>query len=104
MAFLVPLPPKAPAAILDYQMDWSAWLAAGEAIQGTPVVTPDPGITLNPSGQTTTVSNGVVTFWLGGGTAGTSYNVTVTVSTQSRTDSRTIAVQVGTRSILSASA
>jgi hypothetical protein len=99
MGFPAPLPPKAPAAILDYQMDWSAWLASGETIQGTPVVTGDAGITVNPTGKGTTVSGGVVTFWIGDGTAGVTYSITVTVTTQSRTDSRTIQITVGTRVI-----
>jgi hypothetical protein len=103
MAFLVPLPPKAPAAVLDYQMDWSGWLAAGETISGADV-SAESGITVNPAGKTTSTSGGVVTFWLGGGTAGVTYNVTVTVTTNSRVDSRTIQVQVGTRSILGVSA
>jgi hypothetical protein len=103
MAFLVPLPPKAPAAVLDYQMDWSNWLASGETISSADV-TADAGITVNPNGKSTGTSGGVVTFWLGGGTAGMSYIVTVTVTTNARTDSRSIQVQVGTRSILGVSA
>jgi hypothetical protein len=103
MAFLIPLPPKAPAAVLDYQMDWSSWLAAGETISSA-AVTADAGITVNPSGKSTSTANGVVTFWLGGGTAGIAYSVTVTVTTSARVDSRSIQVQVGTRSILGVSA
>lgn len=103
MAFLVPLPPKAPAAVLDYQMDWSAWLAAGETISSANV-TADAGITVNPTGKSTSTSGGVVTFWLGGGTLGTTYTVTVTVTTNSRTDSRSIQVVVGARPILGVSA
>jgi hypothetical protein len=103
MAFLAPLPAKAPAAVLDYQVDWSAWLATGETIQGTPVVSADAGIVVNPPGKATSAANGVVTFWLGGGTSGITYNVTVTVTTNSRTDSRTIQVPVGPRLILGVS-
>jgi hypothetical protein len=102
MAFLAPLPAKAPAAVLDYQVDWSAWLAQGETISSA-VVAGDAGITVNPSGKATTFVNGVVTFWLGGGTSGITYNVTVTVTTNSRTDSRTIQVPVGPRLILGVS-
>jgi hypothetical protein len=43
-----------------------------------------------------------VTFWLGGGTSGT-YAVTVTVTTSSRVDSRTIQVTVAPRVILGVS-
>jgi hypothetical protein len=96
MAFLAPLPAKAPAAVLDYQVDWSAWLAQGETISSADVSS-DAGITVNPPGKATSVSAGVVTFWLGGGTRGTTYDVEITVTTQSRTDSRTMQVPVGAR-------
>lgn len=99
MAFLQPMPSKAPAAILDYQMDWSGWLAAGETISSADV-SADAGITVNPPGKSTGIANGVVTFWLGGGTSGTTYNVTVTVTTSARTDSRTIQIPVGARLLL----
>jgi hypothetical protein len=98
MALPVPIPAKSPAAILDYQMDWSAWLAQGETIVSA-TVTADAGVTVNPTGKATSVSGGVVTFWLGGGTRGTTYDVEITVTTQSRTDSRTMQVPVGTRVI-----
>jgi hypothetical protein len=102
MALLQPLPPKAPASVLDYQLDWSAWLANGETISSADV-TADAGITVNPTGKATSVSGGIVTFWLGGGTAGVTYHVTVTVTTTARVDSRTIQVQVGQRLILGVS-
>jgi hypothetical protein len=101
MGFASPLPPKAPAAVLDYQMDWSSWLAAGETISSA-VVSADAGLTVNPAGKATSVTAGVVTFWLGGGTSGT-YAVTVTVTTSSRVDSRTIQVTVAPRVILGVS-
>jgi len=103
MAFLAPLPPKAPAAVLDYEIDWTNWLANGETIQGTPVVSSDAGITINPSGKTTSISGGLVTFWIGGGTNGQTYSVTVTITTSMRTDSRTIQVTVGPRLLLGVS-
>jgi hypothetical protein len=102
MGFPSPLPPKAPAAVLDYQMDWSAWLAQGETISSADV-SAGAGITVNPAGKATSFAGGVVTFWLGGGTSGTTYAVTVTVTTNSRTDSRTIQVAVGPRLILGVS-
>jgi hypothetical protein len=95
------LPPKSPAAILPYEMDWSQWLASGETIADA-TVTADAGITVNPSGKSTSTSSGVVTFWLGGGASGATYMVTITITTSSgATDSRTIAVSVGTRMLLS---
>jgi hypothetical protein len=102
MGLASPLPPKAPAAVLDYQMDWSNWLAAGETISSADV-SAATGLTVNPAGKATSVAAGVVTFWLGGGTSGATYAVTVTVTTGSRVDSRTIQVSVGPRVILGVS-
>lgn len=73
-------PPKDPASILRYGVDWSAWLAEGEAIIGTPAIEAD-GLDLNPGGKATQVTDGKVTFWLGGGTAGTFYTVACTITT-----------------------
>jgi hypothetical protein len=103
MILLAPLPTKAPAAVLDYQMDWTNWLASGETIQGEPVIAADAGITVNPPGTTHTMSGAVVTFWLGGGVSGTTYNVTVTITTNLRVDSRTMQVSVGPRLLLGVS-
>jgi hypothetical protein len=95
------LPPKSPAAILTYDIDWSPWLVPGETIVDA-TITADAGITVNPSGKSTSTSAGVVTFWLGGGASGATYMVTITITTSSgAADSRTIAVSVGTRMLLS---
>ncbi|WP_250481917.1 hypothetical protein [Caballeronia sp. NCTM5] len=103
MSIVQPLPPKAPAAILPYDIDWSAWLAPGETITAA-TVTADTGINVNPSGKSTTTNAGVVTFWLGGGASGATYMVTITITTNSgAADSRTISVSVGTRMLLSVS-
>lgn len=92
------IPPKDPGATLDYQVDWTAWLAVGETIQGTPVVTVDTGLTLNPEGKTTTVAAGKVTFWLAGGTAGAVYTVVCQITTsQGRTDQRSFRLAVADR-------
>lgn len=92
------IPPKDPDATLDYQVDWSAWLAAGETIQGTPVVTVDAGLTLNPPGKSTTIADGKVTFWLSGGTAGQVYTVGCQIITsQGRIDQRSFRLPVSER-------
>jgi hypothetical protein len=49
------------------------------------------------------MSGAVVTFWLGGGVSGTTYNVTVTITTNLRVDSRTMQVSVGPRLLLGVS-
>jgi hypothetical protein len=90
-------PPKDPGAVLDYGVDWSAWLAEGESITGTPVVTAD-GLTVNPPGKSTVVADGVVTFWLGGGVKRSLCAVTCSITTsQGRTDQRSFSVPVDKR-------
>jgi len=92
------IPPKDPGATLDYQVDWSAWLAQGETITGTPVVTVDDGLTLNPPGKATTQADGKVTFWLAGGAAGQVYTVACQITTsQGRTDQRSFRLAVADR-------
>lgn len=73
-------PSKDPAALLAYQMDWSAWLGADEAITDAEVTVAD-GITLNPDGKSTAFVDGKVTFWLGGGVPGTGYVVSCRITT-----------------------
>ena len=82
--------PKDPHARLDYSIDWSQWLSAGEAISCS-VWTIESGI--NSFDQTATTS--IATVWLDGGTAGITYQVAnKIVTTGSRTDERTIKIKV----------
>lgn len=77
---------KDPQAVLDYQWDWSLWLAVGETIS-TATVTVPTGITLASSTSTTTT----VTAWLSSGTVGADYTITCHIVTnQGRTDERNI--------------
>lgn len=90
---------KDPDAVLDYQWDWRAlthevpnaksdWLAASETITSYTVTVPS-GITLDSSSE----SDGAVTAWLSGGTAGQSYEVTCSIVTShGREDDRTITI------------
>lgn len=84
MAFLMD-----PNAVLDYEFDWTPWLAAGETITGH---------TVSASGLTVgqTVSTGTtVTVWLSGGTDGATATVTCHVTTSAgRQDGRTITIRV----------
>lgn len=85
-------PDKHPDAIVDYEFDWSTWLAAGDTIS-TATVTADAGLTVDSS----EISSGsaVVKFWLSGGTAGRFYRLSCRVTTaQSRTDVRTRSIHV----------
>lgn len=72
----IPVIDKAPAAVLPYTEDWSSWLATGETIS-TAVWTVDPGITQNGVSSTTTSA----TIVLAGGTVGTTYLVSCTITT-----------------------
>lgn len=75
---------KDPDALLDFPWDWSAWL--GEDTIASHDVEADAGITVDSSTATDTA----VTVWLGGGTVGETYSVTVTIDTAAgRTDQRT---------------
>jgi hypothetical protein len=76
-----PIPDKDAAAILQYFLDWSVNLPAGVTIMGTPTVTADAGLDVNPAGKQTTIVGGKVFFWLGGGKPQTWYSVYVTITT-----------------------
>lgn len=83
---------KDPDAVLDYTVDWSAWLGA-DTIDDLTVTAPD-GITVDSSTNTTTTA----TAWLSGGTAGESYDVVFQVTTAGgRIDDRTITLMVRQR-------
>jgi hypothetical protein len=67
---------KDPAAVLDYQWDWSEWLAEGETISEATVTAPE-GITKDE----VVTAGTAVTVWLSGGTAGLSYRLDCLIST-----------------------
>lgn len=77
---------KDPDAVLDYQWDWSDWLAVGEVITSA-VVAPDTGIVLDSQSNTNTS----VTAWISGGTVDEGYRVVCSIVTsESREDDRSI--------------
>lgn len=81
---------KDPQAVLDYAFDWSDWLDSGETIAST-TITVAAGLTKDSDSE----SDGIVTIWLSGGTAGTSYTVACKIVTSSsRTDERSITIMV----------
>jgi len=81
---------KDPEAVLDYTFDWSDWLATGETISSY-TVTAQTGLTKDSDSQ----ADGVVTYWLSGGTAGTTYRVECKIVTSAgRTDERTMWIKV----------
>jgi len=93
MSLTLQNPLKDPSAVLDYMFDWTEWLATGETITDY-TITADTGITVDSS----TKSDGKVTVWLSGGTAGINYKVACLVETSAgRTDERTIWIKVTDR-------
>ena len=61
---------KDPDAILDYKVDWTNWLPTGDTIVSAQAIA-DTGITVISE----TYTSADHTFWLGGGTINTTYNV-----------------------------
>ena len=93
MSLTLQNPLKDPSAVLDYVFDWTEWLATGETITDH-TITADTGITVDSS----TESDGKVTVWLSGGTAGINYKVACLITTSAgRTDERTIWIKVTNR-------
>ena len=84
---------KDPDAVLDFSFDWTTWLDVAETIDDY-TIDADTGITVDSDGEV----DGVVTVWLSGGTAGLTYAVRCEIdTTDSRTDERTIMIQVKER-------
>ena len=80
---------KDPQAVLDYEIDWSEWLGS-DTITFSSWTQPE-GITRVTHSYDTTSTK----VWLSGGTVGDRYNVTnEIVTTQGRTDDRTITIIV----------
>ena len=90
--------PKDPDAVLDYAFDWNnedegPWLQSGETIS-THTVTVEAGLTKDSDSE----SNGIVTTWLSGGTAGENYIVSCKIVTNlGRTDERSVLINCGER-------
>jgi len=90
MSLTLQNPLKDPSAVLDYVFDWNEWLATGETITDH-TITADTGITVDSSAE----SDGKVTVWLSGGTAGINYKVACLITTTAgRTDERTLWIRV----------
>ena len=88
--------PKDPDATLDYQVDWSAWLATGVSIVAL-TVTADGGVDVDSSSFTATTT----TAWLSAGNAGEIANITFRVTTDSspvaQIDDRTLKLRIADR-------
>lgn len=81
---------KDPSAKLDYTLNWGEWLQEDDdTILEATVPNPPSGVTIVSVGHTPTTT----TVWISGGTAGTSYDVTVRILTAGgRQDERTITI------------
>lgn len=84
---------KAPAAVLDYVVDWSAWLD-GDTIVDSEWVGVTPGLVVDSDSHTDTSSR----VWLSGGVLGGNYEATNRIVTAGgRTDERSVDVIVRER-------
>ncbi|MEA3281796.1 MAG: hypothetical protein U9Q68_04425 [Euryarchaeota archaeon] len=84
---------KDPDAVLDFSFDWSSWLETGESISSH-TITAGSGITNDSDSE----SSGIVTAWISGGTAGSTYTIACKIVTSlGRTDERTINIVVAER-------
>ena len=80
---------KALPGVLDYAIDWSAWL--GVDTIATSAWEVDTGVTIDSDTNTDTVA----TVWISGGVIGTKYEAINTIETASgRTDRRYINISV----------
>lgn len=80
-------------AVLDYRVDWSAWLPEADTISAS-TWTADAGITIDSSSFTDTST----TVWLSGGTVTEVYNVVNHITTaDGREEDQTIIIQIRER-------
>jgi hypothetical protein len=66
---------KQPSDTMDYDIDYTDWLTTGDNVSSV-VITKDTGITVDSS----FINDPRVKIWLSGGTAGTTYKVTCTMT------------------------
>jgi hypothetical protein len=83
---------KDSSSVLDYALDWSSWLASGEALSCS-IWTVDQGL----SSCTVTTTTSISSVWLSGGVVGTTYSATNTIWTNNspqRKAERSIAIKI----------
>ncbi len=68
---------KQPVEVKDYDIDYSEWLTAGDNVQSATVAVAPTGLTVT----SVFVNDPRVKIWLSGGTDGTQYKLTVTMTT-----------------------
>lgn len=83
-------PGKDPDEVLDYTINWSRRLPAGDTIAASSWIFPT-GLTMNSAAYTNTSA----TVWISGGTTGTTYKVTNRVTTTvGRTMDQTVSLTI----------
>ena len=88
-------PPKDPSATLDYEMDWSPWLSAGETILPGPQVIAEP---TDLAVSFIEVDGAIVRWRASGGVAAANYTITVRITTSiGQVDERSILFPVRER-------
>lgn len=70
---------KQPADVLDYDIDLSDWIEAGDSIQSIAITAPT-GITVD----STSIASPRVKIWISGGTDGETYKLSPRITTTSR--------------------
>jgi hypothetical protein len=88
---------KDPDAKLPFAVDWSAWLTAEGDTAASADWTVPAGLT-KESSPAETLTSGVATVWISGGTLGQSYEVVCRLTTTAgRIDDRTIRILIKNR-------
>lgn len=69
---------KQPVEVLDYDIDCSEWLVSDDALASATAVVDGTGLIVD----SVLISSPRVKVWLSGGTNGSTYKVTVTITTE----------------------
>ena len=67
---------KQPSELLDYDIDYSEWLTAGDNVSRATVDIEPAGLTL----ESVFINDPFIKIWLSGGSHGSTYKLTVTMS------------------------
>lgn len=85
---------KDPDSVLDYSVDWSAWLPTGDTIVAS-TFTVTPAATDAVVVDDSSFNDTTTTVWLSGGANKASYTVTNHITTsQGRQDDRSMVIQM----------
>lgn len=87
-------------AVLPFALELAEWLAEeSDTLDGTPTITVDPSGSLAVAASPAAAYSGTqAIWWMSGGTAGTTYRVTVQWGTAAgRVDERTVTIAVQAR-------